>query len=80
MRFICLLFFFITLNFAKVLSLDEAFKLNTYSDDKAIFLELKIADEIYLYDDKIKILLNNQDLSPLINHQEPVLKQNERVH
>lgn len=80
MRIIYLLLFFLTLSFSKILSLNEAFKIDTFSNDTAIILELKIADEVYVYDDKIKLLLNNQNLIPFISYKEAVLRQNEKVH
>ncbi len=80
MRFLCLLLLFITLNFAKILSLSEAFKLETFSDEKAVVLKLKIADGIYAYDDKIKLFFNNEDLTAQSHQQKPVLRGNEKVH
>lgn len=80
MRIICLLLFFASLSFAKALSLNEAFKINAYSDDEAIFLGLKIENGIYVYDDKVRLLLNDEDLTPFIHRQKPTLRENERVH
>jgi len=80
MRFIILFLFFLNLSFANILSLKEAFNLKEYSDEQGVYLELKLADGIYIYDNKIQVLLNNQNLTSLLNIPKPSLKNQEKIH
>lgn len=80
MRIIYLLLFFLTLSFAKVLSLNEAFQSQVYSNNEAVFIDLKLGNEIYLYKHSLNILINNKNLNTLINFPSPSLRKNEEVY
>ncbi|OCX43630.1 thiol:disulfide interchange protein [Campylobacter ornithocola] len=69
MRFLIVFLFFFNFIFANngVLSLNEAFKLNSYSNNQGIFLKINLADRIYLYKDQIKVELDSNDITSLLN-------------
>lgn len=81
MRFFAVFFIFLNLAFANngVLSLSEAFKLNTHSDSQGIFLKINLADRIYLYKDQIKVELNSNNITSLLNFPPTQTRENKEV-
>ncbi|WP_086224533.1 protein-disulfide reductase DsbD [Campylobacter devanensis] len=60
--------FFGILCFGGVLDPKDAFKLNISGDNQSgIIAKFDIADGVYLYQDKIKIMLDNNDITRLLN-------------
>ncbi|KAA6233737.1 protein-disulfide reductase DsbD [Campylobacter sp. LR264d] len=81
MRFIFILFSFICLAFSNnILTLEQAFKIENNTTKEGIKINLILGENIYLYDDKIKILLNDKDITSLLNLKKPVKKGEEYVH
>ncbi|MBK1971525.1 protein-disulfide reductase DsbD [Campylobacter sp. TTU_617] len=80
MRFIFLLIIFFNFIFANILSLDKAFNIKLDSDKQALYINFKLGDEIYLYKDKIKIKLNEKDITDLLNFPAPITKDNEYIY
>nr|WP_210328606.1 protein-disulfide reductase DsbD [Campylobacter sp. 2018MI34] len=66
--------------FANILSLDKAFNIKLDSDKQALYINFKLGDEIYLYKDKIKIKLNEKDITDLLNFPAPITKDNEYIY
>lgn len=80
MRFFVMIFCFLNLLFAnEVLKLDEAFKLNTHSNSQGIFLKINLADRIYLYKDQVKVVLDNKDITELLNFPQTNIRENKEV-
>lgn len=80
MRIVYLLLLFLTLSFAKVLSLNGAFQSQVYSNNEAVFIDLKLGNEIYLYRHSLNILVNGENLNTFINFPSPSLRKNEEVY
>ena len=77
MRFIVTFLFLFTTIFANTLSIDEAFKLNLSSDESGVYAEFNIADDIYIYQNSIKVVLNGEDITELLNFPASVFEKNE---
>ena len=77
MRFIVTFLFLFTTIFANTLSIDEAFKLNSSSDESGVYAEFNIADDIYIYQNSIKVVLNGEDITELLNFPASVFEKNE---
>lgn len=80
MRFLLVFLFFINFLFSnEVLKLDEAFKLNVYSNNQGIFLKINLADRIYLYKDQTKLMLDSKDITSLLNFPKTSQRENKEV-
>lgn len=81
MRFLAVFFIFLNLAFANngVLSLNEAFKLDTHSNNQGIFLKINLADRIYLYKDQVKVELDSNDITSLLNFPQTQTRENKEV-
>lgn len=67
-RFLVLLFLFFSFSFGAVLSVDDAFKINTSSDKtQGINLNFKVDESVYLYKDKLKITVLGNDITEYLN-------------
>ncbi|MCX2683122.1 protein-disulfide reductase DsbD [Campylobacter sp. MIT 21-1685] len=80
MRFILFLFVFISNSFANFLQPSEAFKVNTTSNKQAVFIDMKLADGIFLYKNSLKLLLNKEDITALVNLPQAAIKDKEEVY
>ncbi len=80
MRFIFTLLFSCYFLFASVLSLNEAFEVKSSSYDSAISIDIKLGKDIYLYSDKLKLYLNQNDISHLINLPPSTQRLHEKVY
>ncbi|WP_291952638.1 protein-disulfide reductase DsbD [Campylobacter sp.] len=80
MRFLLIFFCYINILFSnEILKLDEAFKLNTHSFDQGIFLKINLANKIYLYKDQTKVLINENDITSLLNFPQTSIRENKEV-
>ncbi len=80
MRFIFTLLFSCYFLFASVLSLNEAFEVKSSSYDSVISIDIKLGKDIYLYSDKLKLYLNQNDISHLINLPPSTQRLHEKVY
>ncbi len=80
MRFIFILLFSCYFLFASVLSLNEAFEVKSSSYDSAISIDIKLGKDIYLYSDKLKLYLNQNNISHLINLPTSTQRLHEKVY
>ncbi|EHH0537697.1 protein-disulfide reductase DsbD, partial [Campylobacter lari] len=55
------------------------FKLNTHSNNQGIFLKINLADRIYLYKDQIKVELDSNDITSLLNFPQTQTRENKEV-
>lgn len=78
MRIFITFFLFLNFSLASVLGINEAFKLNINSDENAIYMNFDIADDIYIYQNSIKIKLNDKDITNLLNFPSYVLLKGEK--
>lgn len=78
MRIFITFFLFLNFSFASVLGINEAFKLNINSDENAVYMNFDIADDIYIYQNSIKIKLNDKDITSLLNFPNYVLLKGEK--
>ncbi|MFQ6341757.1 protein-disulfide reductase DsbD family protein [Campylobacter sp. VTCC 70190] len=67
MRIIVTILLSFYLCFASVLSLNEAFNVKSTSYDNSVFIDIELGKDIYLYADKLKLYINEKDISSLIN-------------
>lgn len=67
MRIIVTILLSFYLCFASVLSLNEAFDVKSTSYDNSVFIDIELGKDIYLYADKLKLYINEKDISSLIN-------------
>lgn len=67
MRVIGIILLSFCLCFASILSLNEAFDVKSNSYNDSISIDIKLGKDIYLYSNKLKLYLNEKDLSSLIN-------------
>lgn len=67
MRIILYILVLTNLLFANILSSKEAFKITHNSDENGIYINIKIANNIYLYKNKIKLILNDKDITNSLN-------------
>jgi len=54
------------------LSPNEAFKVNIFEKQDSLNVNINLDETIYLYDDKLKVLLNNKDITKEILFHKPV--------
>lgn len=80
MRFIFTLLFTCYFLFASVLSLNEAFEVKSSSYDSAVSIDIKLGKDIYLYSNQLKLYLNQNDISSLINLPPSTQRLNEKVY
>ncbi|TKX32011.1 protein-disulfide reductase DsbD [Campylobacter estrildidarum] len=80
MRFIILLLFNFCISFASILSLNDAFHVNSKTYDSSININIKLGKDIYLYADKIKLHINDKDLTSFLNFPPSTQKDNEQVY
>lgn len=67
MRVLILALLLISLSFAKVLSLKDAFKYELSSDMNGVYIEFLLAKDINLYKDELHIFLKNTEITKLLN-------------
>ncbi|MDA3076882.1 protein-disulfide reductase DsbD [Campylobacter sp. JMF_04 NA10] len=80
MRILSFLFlFFITL-FGEVIAPNEAFIVDTNTSESEISLNFRVADEIYIYKDEIKIFIDSAEVSTLLNLPEPKEYKNHQIY
>ncbi|MDA3054175.1 MULTISPECIES: protein-disulfide reductase DsbD [unclassified Campylobacter] len=80
MRILSFIFlFFITL-FGEVIAPNEAFIVDTNTSESEISLNFRVADEIYIYKDEIKIFIDNAEVSALLNLPEPKEYKNHQIY
>lgn len=70
---------FVTLVFASVLTPQQAFKLTQNADTQGIFVRIELANGIFLYKNRLKVLLNGDDITAYLNLPNFVVKDKEEV-
>lgn len=70
---------FATLVFASVLTPQQAFKLTQNADTQGIFVRIELANGIFLYKNRLKVLLNGDDITAYLNLPNFVVKDKEEV-
>lgn len=80
MRLFYIIIFFMTTSFANIIQPNEAFKVETFSNEQAVFIDIKLAKDIFLYKNSIKVLLNEKDISSLLSYPPASIKQEQEVY
>lgn len=70
---------FVTLVFAGVLTPQQAFKLTQNADTQGVFVRIELANGIFLYKNRLKVLLNGDDITAYLNLPNFVVKDKEEV-
>lgn len=70
---------FVTLVFASVLTPQQAFKLTQNADTQGVFVRIELANGIFLYKNRLKVLLNGDDITTYLNLPNFVVKDKEEV-
>lgn len=70
---------FVTLVFASVLTPQQAFKLTQNADTQGVFVRIELANGIFLYKNRLKVLLNGDDITASLNLPNFVVKDKEEV-
>lgn len=70
---------FVTLVFASVLTPQQAFKLTQNADTQGVFVRIELANGIFLYKNRLKVLLNGDDITAYLNLPNFVAKDKEEV-
>lgn len=70
---------FVTLVFASVLTPQQAFKLTQNADIQGVFVRIELANGIFLYKNRLKVLLNGDDITAYLNLPNFVVKDKEEV-
>ena len=70
---------FVTLVFASVLTPQQAFKLTQNADTQGVFARIELANGIFLYKNRLKVLLNGDDITAYLNLPNFVVKDKEEV-
>lgn len=70
---------FATLVFASVLTPQQAFKLTQNADTQGVFVRIELANGIFLYKNRLKVLLNGDDITAYLNLPNFVVKDKEEV-
>ena len=70
---------FVTLIFASVLTPQQAFKLTQNADTQGVFVRIELANGIFLYKNRLKVLLNGDDITAYLNLPNFVVKDKEEV-
>ncbi|MDA3047694.1 protein-disulfide reductase DsbD [Campylobacter sp. JMF_08 NE1] len=80
MRILSFIFlFFITL-FGEVIAPNEAFIVDTNTSESEISLNFRVADEIYIYKDEIKIFIDSAEVGALLNFPQPKAYKNHQIY
>ncbi|NHH46961.1 protein-disulfide reductase DsbD [Campylobacter jejuni] len=66
--------------FASILSLNEAFNVKSNSYNNSISIDIELGKDIYLYSNKLKLYINEKDISSLINLPQSSTRGNENVY
>lgn len=66
--------------FASILSLNEAFNVKSNSYNNSISIDIELGKDIYLYSKKLKLYINEKDISSLINLPQSSTRGNEIVY
>ncbi|MBZ7973314.1 MULTISPECIES: protein-disulfide reductase DsbD [Campylobacter] len=80
MRFITILLFNFCISFASILSLNDAFHVDSKKYDSSIIINVKLGQDIYLYANKIKLYINDKDITSFLNLPPSVEENNEKVY
>lgn len=80
MRLIFSLFLLFHFSFAQFPSLKDAIHLSFHPDKEGLILHFSLEDEIFLYQDALKIKLNGRDLTPSLSYPEASFYKNEWVY
>ena len=70
---------FVTLVFASVLTPQQAFKFTQNADTQGVFVRIELANGIFLYKNRLKVLLNGDDITAYLNLPNFVVKDKEEV-
>lgn len=70
---------FVTLVCASVLTPQQAFKLTQNADTQGVFVRIELANGIFLYKNRLKVLLNGDDITAYLNLPNFVVKDKEEV-
>lgn len=70
---------FVTFVFASVLTPQQAFKLTQNADTQGVFVRIELANGIFLYKNRLKVLLNGDDITAYLNLPNFVVKDKEEV-
>lgn len=70
-RFVTFMLFFISFCFSSVLSSDEAFKLEIQPTLSEFEAKINFDKSVYLYADKLKFVIKNQNLNEFLEFKEP---------
>ena len=70
---------FATLVFASVLTPQQAVKLTQNADTQGVFVRIELANGIFLYKNRLKVLLNGDDITAYLNLPNFVVKDKEEV-
>lgn len=70
---------FVTLVFASVLTPQQAFKLTQNADTQGVFVRIELANGIFLYKNRLKVLLNGDEITAYLNLPNFVVKDKEEV-
>ncbi|MBZ7964801.1 protein-disulfide reductase DsbD [Campylobacter sp. 2457A] len=80
MRFIIILLLNFCISFASILSLNDAFHVDSKKYDSSIIIDVKLGQDIYLYANKIKLHINDKDITSFLNFPPSVEENNEKVY
>lgn len=80
MRFIIILLLNFCISFASILSLNDAFQVDSKKYDSSIIIDVKLGQDIYLYANKIKLHINDKDITSFLNFPPSVEENNEKVY
>lgn len=79
MRFLLTLCAFCVLCLANVLSPKEAFKITHGAHSQGVFVQIQLAQDIFLYKKQLKVLLNGADITGELNLAQAVMRGKDEV-
>lgn len=77
MRAFLIIVLFFNLAFAQIFTPNEAFKISFDTDKQGIYIDIKSAKDIYLYKKELKLKLNDEDITKLLNFPPSIIKNGE---
>ncbi|MDA3063599.1 protein-disulfide reductase DsbD [Campylobacter sp. JMF_11 EL3] len=80
MRILSFLFLFFIALFGEVIAPNEAFIVDTNTSESEISLNFRVADEIYIYKDEIKIFIDSAEVGALLNFPQPKAYKNHQIY
>lgn len=80
MRILLILCTFLTIFLGEVIPANKAFQITSASDFQSVFVRINVAKGIFLYKNQLKVLLNSDDITNLLNLPKFTQKDAEEVH